>query len=221
MGLRYLVLDTSGPRAVCALTGDDGALRAVRAWDATGGRSELITVELERLLRDGAVQLSRLRGVVVCVGPGSFTGVRAAVATAKALSLAPGLPVVGVDALAALAGAAPPGARVALLDAHRDELFAAAYAADGAAVAAPSLVPRPALGQLLGARDGARVVAAPALLTALGVEGASPSDDERTAALARLGAARLDAGDADDAAALEPLYVRPPDLSLPRARTRA
>ncbi|MCC6646648.1 MAG: tRNA (adenosine(37)-N6)-threonylcarbamoyltransferase complex dimerization subunit type 1 TsaB [Polyangiaceae bacterium] len=219
MRARYLVLDTAAPRAACALATENGEIVDARWWSAESGRAEQITTELARLLEAARARLDELSGVIVGVGPGSFTGVRAAVATAKALSLAPGLPLVGVDALAALAMSERAArTRVAALDAHRDELFVAAYDHRGAPVSRPALVARSALAGALEALTEPLLVAPAELLAALGREGASPGDDERLGSLARLGAARLHAGDADDPAGLEPLYVRPPDLSLPRAR---
>lgn len=214
-----LVLDTSSSRGCCALAGDDGELLACSSWSAAQGHAEQLLPHLVALLEQRGVTLATLAGVVVDVGPGSFTGVRAAVATAKALSLAPCLPVVAIDALAALAMTdRSPRSRVALLDAHRGDLFVAVHAPDGERVMPPSLVPILEISRVLDAHPGAALVGARDVLVSIGRAGSSPDDDQRLASLARLGAARHARGQVDDAAALEPLYVRPPDLSLPRAK---
>jgi tRNA threonylcarbamoyladenosine biosynthesis protein TsaB len=84
--------------------------------------------------------------IAVGVGPGTFTGLRIGIATAHALARARQLELVGVSTLQSLAaaaragvpGAAVPGAAiVALIDARRGELFAAAWAAGADPVAAP------------------------------------------------------------------------------------
>jgi tRNA threonylcarbamoyladenosine biosynthesis protein TsaB len=77
--------------------------------------------DVDALLRRGGVRESQLEGIAVGTGPGSFTGLRMGLATARALAFALGLPVAGVSTLAALAG----GAQGALpvIDAKRREIF--------------------------------------------------------------------------------------------------
>jgi len=96
---------------------------------------------LEEALSEAGAGPGDLGAVVVGTGPGTFTGVRLGVATARALGFSLRIPVVGVSTLAALAAAALAGgesvgsqtAVVPVTDAHRGEVFAAAYrrAADG------------------------------------------------------------------------------------------
>lgn len=84
---------------------------------------------LGRLARERALDLSRLALVMVDLGPGSFTGVRVGVATAKALHLAARCQVVGVVATDVVAAAAerPPAGLCVVVDATRGELYAARY----------------------------------------------------------------------------------------------
>jgi tRNA threonylcarbamoyladenosine biosynthesis protein TsaB len=66
-------------------------------------------------------------GLAVGVGPGTFTGLRIGVATARALATAAGLPVHPVSSLAALAAAVDEPLVLPLIDAKRGELFAAVF----------------------------------------------------------------------------------------------
>lgn len=65
--------------------------------------------------------------IAVGTGPGTFTGVRIGVATARALAQASGVELVGVSSLAALAAGASEGPVLAVIDAKRDEVFAALF----------------------------------------------------------------------------------------------
>jgi tRNA threonylcarbamoyladenosine biosynthesis protein TsaB len=78
--------------------------------------------DVDALLRRGGVRDSQLEGIVVGIGPGSFTGLRMGLATARALAFSLDLPLAGVSTLAALAAGAP-GA-VPVIDARRREVFA-------------------------------------------------------------------------------------------------
>jgi tRNA threonylcarbamoyladenosine biosynthesis protein TsaB len=92
---------------------------------------DLLTA-IEGLLERAAIGRDRLRGIGVAVGPGSFTGVRIGMATAKGLGFALDIPVEGLSTLEALARAAAgagagPGPVCAVLDAGRGEVYAALF----------------------------------------------------------------------------------------------
>jgi tRNA threonylcarbamoyladenosine biosynthesis protein TsaB len=78
--------------------------------------------DIDALLRRGGVRDSQLEGIVVGIGPGSFTGLRMGLATARALAFSLDLPLAGVSTLEALAAGAP--GSVPMIDARRREVFA-------------------------------------------------------------------------------------------------
>jgi len=159
----------------------------------------------------------------VDVGPGSFTGVRVGVATATGIALATGASLVGVTSLDAVAAglALDPGVVVAsALPAGKGEVFLQAVTAAGR-VLEPAHVALPgAASRLLEAAGGAALVVAgaiareiPGLPGRAGVRllGDPPHDLPRASAVGRLGLAR-----SSGTGALEPFYVRPPDLAAPK-----
>jgi tRNA threonylcarbamoyl adenosine modification protein YeaZ len=77
--------------------------------------------DVDGLLRDAKVAPSELDGLVVGIGPGSFTGVRMGLAAARGIAFAVGVPVAGVSTLDALAAGAPDA--IAVVDAKRREVF--------------------------------------------------------------------------------------------------
>ena len=96
------------------------------------------------VLEQAGWPLSSLDAFAVCVGPGSFTGLRIGIASMQGLASAWQKPLVGVsglDALARCVAAEAPGPVVAWVDAWRGEVYAARYV-DGAAVG-PAVVERP------------------------------------------------------------------------------
>jgi tRNA threonylcarbamoyladenosine biosynthesis protein TsaB len=181
----------------------DGTVMAERHWQSRHRHGEELLGRIEEVLAEIGAGRRDLTGVVVGTGPGSFTGLRIGLATAKTIAYALGIPIVGVSSTRALALAA------ATADESLTEVAIALPAG-----AADRYVHRfrIASGELPVGVDTPQLVASP------------PSSDEidgeqipgLAAALAQLGTAALKAGEADDPATLVPAYV-----ALPRGLTAA
>jgi tRNA threonylcarbamoyladenosine biosynthesis protein TsaB len=222
-----LAFDTATAATVVGVADPDGTLRAARRHDpAPGARpghaQELLALAAAALEEAGAAWADLTR-IGAGVGPGTFTGLRIGIATARAL--AQGLdvavaPVSTLHALALAAGEAADGPVVAVIDARRGEAFVAAYDAAGAPALAPAAwrpeqlagVPELAPGPWRAVGDGA--VHFREDLEAAGVVVAaddSPLHRVSAAALCRLAAE----GPTVQRDALVPEYVRAPD-AIPR-----
>jgi tRNA threonylcarbamoyladenosine biosynthesis protein TsaB len=130
-----LGIDTATPSTAAALWSPEHAVER-RDDPPPGSRpahaSRLLALIEEVLEGDWSV----VERIAVGIGPGGFTGLRLGIATARALSQARDLPLVGVSSLAALA-APVDGRVVAVIDARRGEVFAAAPGVFGPVALAP------------------------------------------------------------------------------------
>ncbi len=216
-----LALDTSGD--VCSLCLSEGArARGVSHFRHERRLSERLPRLVEFVLRDAGVALRDVEAFAVGRGPGSFTGVRVAVTTAKTLAHALRRPLVGVSSLDALAepfGFLKGAGIVTLAPARRGEVVAGwdrGGEGEGVAPAGdPALVPvgevLPRASHLLGDVScllvcGEAVSAYPQLESA--TVSARPTFVS-AASVASLAALRLQRGESDDPFTLTPLYVAP------------
>lgn len=140
-----LAFDTATKHGRFALAEDDQLL-VYRPLNVSGSYADALLPVIQEMLAEVGREQSDLAGIAVTVGPGSFTGVRIGVATAKGLAWGLGCRLVGVTSLEAMAGALlaeHPEAELAVpvLDARRGEVFSGVFAREGAwvrAVAAPT-----------------------------------------------------------------------------------
>jgi len=103
---------------------DVATVAVVRGGDVLAERrSRAIRIlhEIDSALDEAGVAREELKGIAVGTGPGSYTGLRMGLITARTLAFALGVDVAGVSTLAALAAGAPGAAPV--LDARRGEIF--------------------------------------------------------------------------------------------------
>jgi tRNA threonylcarbamoyl adenosine modification protein YeaZ len=204
-----LAIDTATSRIVVAAAAPDGAMLGLMTWQAGRTHGAQLLPAIGRLTGEVNLRRSRIRGVIVGIGPGAFTGLRVGIATAKALVHELAVPIVGISTGEALLRASGVGEHgLLLVPAGPNDRIAVRPGEP------PRLLPG---GTDPETRPGDVVVA-------VDLDGRAPADaverGERArsgfgAALAALGAARLAAGRPDDLATLVPEYV-----SLPRGVER-
>jgi tRNA threonylcarbamoyladenosine biosynthesis protein TsaB len=152
-----LTLDTATPHGRFALT-DGGELLVYQPHNVQGQVADAVLPVLSQMVAQAGRRLAEVELVGVTDGPGSFTGVRIGVATAKTLAWALGAELAAASTLAAMAAdllASHPERRLAVpvLDARRAEVFAAVYRRHGAwveEVAAPACLDPDRWWQLIG-----------------------------------------------------------------------
>jgi tRNA threonylcarbamoyladenosine biosynthesis protein TsaB len=220
--VRVLALDTSTRVGSVSVVDGDRVL-AARTNDDPLRHAEAIVPLVDAALADAGIARADVELVACGLGPGSFTGVRVALATAKGIALGLGAPLVGVGSLEVMAAALPAGepAAVALIDARKGEVFWAPCSRDGARLAEPVCTPAADLAAALAPWLARGLPLVGELAAAVAPSGARAlagvADFPTAAALARVAAARFAASGPDDLDDLEPLYVRPPDVTLPHA----
>jgi len=94
-----LALDTSTKLAGIALYEGERGLIAEQSWHSANRHTEELMPQVAHMLAQAGVRPAALRAVAVALGPGSFTGLRVALAAAKGLALANGLALLGVPTL--------------------------------------------------------------------------------------------------------------------------
>jgi tRNA threonylcarbamoyladenosine biosynthesis protein TsaB len=243
--MRVLAFDTATSATTVALLDPDAGLEIEARDDpAPGARpghvTRLLPLIAEVLERAGA-GWEAVDRIAVGVGPGTFTGLRIGIATARALAVSREIPLLGVSTLKSLAlnAAGEPGAGVVLtvLDARRGEAFAAAWRLGGEPRSGPgvlgerliepaALAPEALLQRLaaLGPRPltiGSGAIEFRARLQRAGADvPASGSELHRVTALRHCQLA-LGPGVADGAGDIRPEYLRLPDAELARRRKAA
>ena len=122
-----LAFDTSGTVGSVAVA-EGGLVRATARLEHRAEHASRLVPAIQRVLGEASVGDGRPAGVVVGSGPGSFTGVRVAAATAKGLVRGWGVPLWSVTSLEAAAAATEGvGIRYPLFDARSDRVYGACY----------------------------------------------------------------------------------------------
>ncbi len=139
--MTLLGIDTSTSASVACVLREDGESFEVvpepeRLAAGPAHARELMPAVAEVMERAG-IDFGELEAIAVGVGPGTFTGLRIGIATARALAGSAGLTLRPVSSLAALAEGIDAELRLPLIDARRGELFAALYPAEGGPIWPP------------------------------------------------------------------------------------
>lgn len=240
MASRMLAFDTSADVTAVAVLADDEVIVEDSAASAER-HAETLLPRIEQCLSSAKLTLADIDVFAVGIGPGSFTGVRVGVATAKGLALATGKPIRGVVSLAALAGSAlecEPGDELfvaPILEAYKGEVFAALYSirANDLTLLVPpfNAEPEAAARRIADAAQGRplrvmgsgyrRYVDRMSPLVDANVKVlAAEWDAPRARHIAREARRLLTVEGPSDLAKLAPLYVRDSDAKLPSAPLR-
>ena len=217
--MNLLAIDTSTD--FCSVAASRGKALFSRHERAGQRQAETILGMVDEVLAEAGIEVAQIQGIAYGAGPGSFTGLRIAAGVTQGLALARGIGVIGVGSLLALSEEAgkdaADGRVIACLDAHRGEVYHAAYRRTGAGweeVSAPGLyrpeaVPVASGGDWTGCGDGFAAYRE-RLAARLGecVSAIRPEAAPSARAVLRLAIPRFAAGEAKDAATAVPVYLR-------------
>jgi len=209
--VKILALDTTGEFGSIALAVDGRVVEEV-ALHSPEGFGHVLFDQVDCLLRRHKLRLQDIEGYASASGPGSFTGVRIGLTAAKGLAEANGRRVVAVSNLQALASFGARQLRAPVIDARRGEIYGGLYDARLHAVREEVVAPfakwLAALpeGDLEIVTSGFEVLAVRFPVTR--------APRELAGAIAKIAAARFQAGLAQDPAEIGANYVRRPDAEL-------
>jgi tRNA threonylcarbamoyl adenosine modification protein YeaZ len=219
--MNILALDTSmGACSAAVLLAGGGTQRIVLCEERMArGHAEALMPMVAEVMTGAGLDFSALDLIATTLGPGSFTGVRIAIAAARGFALATGADLWGTDSLTVMAKAALESGTVGdnrpfavAVDARGERLYFGLYDGAGCKLAGPLLIEAREAAALLPAElaaavgNGAAHLAEGAMLRGRAVEAKLPDLQPNASALAEL------ALEADETLpTLRPLYLRPPD----------
>ena len=222
MSERYrnlLAFDCSGASCSAAVL-RESEIVAERFDAMSRGQAEALLPMIEAVMLQARLGFRDLDAIVTTTGPGSFTGLRIGIAAARGLALASNKPTIGITAFDAIFRALPPDRRTAsvavVIDSRRGPVFTQLFTSDGRAARDPTSVEA--------AQFPSWLPTGPVFLAGDGVPSLEflrdhPSitmpimpDFIHARVLAFEGAKRS----LDPAAPLRPLYLRAPDVTLPK-----
>jgi len=225
----HLAIDTSTDTASVAIV-QDSEILAELTWRSGQNHSVELLPNLSKLLNQVGLDIQSASGIIVAKGPGSFNGLRVGVSTAKGLAFSLGIPIVGISTLEV---AAYPYAETGLpicpiSNAGRVEIATAMYQKQGERWRQLSTEQITTVETLCSRITTPTIFCGefiPAItarlreqLGDLAVIPGSASRLRRAGFLAELGLQRLKAGDGDNSATLQPIYLRRPPITQPKHR---
>jgi tRNA threonylcarbamoyladenosine biosynthesis protein TsaB len=218
--MNILALDTSMGACSAAVLSADGTAMSLHVREAlmARGHAEVLMPMVQEALADAGIEPRELDLIAATIGPGSFTGVRIAIAAARGLALATYAKLYGTDSLTVMARGAlsrslsPGGPFAVAVDARRSMIYLGLYDATGVRLEGPLLVTSDdAASRLprdlqLAVGSGAALLAEARTRQGRRIEAALPDLQPSAASLAEIA---LEAR--KTVATLRPFYLRPPD----------
>jgi tRNA threonylcarbamoyladenosine biosynthesis protein TsaB len=126
--MKILGIDTATPILALGIIEEEKVLSEIR-FNAGQTHAQILLPNIEKILKDSSLQLEDLDGIALSIGPGSFTGLRIGLATAKGVCFASGKPLLSVPTLDGLVyfNRSLPYPLVPVLDAKKNEVYSAVY----------------------------------------------------------------------------------------------
>jgi tRNA threonylcarbamoyl adenosine modification protein YeaZ len=222
-----LAIDTSTDNTSIALV-QGGEVPAELTWRCEQNHSVELLPRLARLLSEAKVSLKSISCVIVAKGPGSFNGLRVGISTAKGLAFSLGIPIIGISSLEVVAYQhAETGLPICpIFNAGRGEIATAMYQKKDnkwCQLVTEHITTVDALCSEITTRTifcGEYVALIASQLRKRLKQKAVIATPElpRASLLAELGKRRLEAGDYDNPATLQPLYLRRPAITQAKHR---
>lgn len=217
--MKILALETSTLVGSIALIDDNGLICEFTLQVKETHSSQLMPA-IDHVLRTAELRPEQLDGFAVALGPGSFTGLRIGLSTAKGLALAASKPLVGISSLEAMAWNLPfcPHLICPMIDARMKEVYAAWFLAKDGKVLRESEDMVTSVSNLLGERKVETVFLGSGakryreeisdILGELAHFFSPEIMGARASILGFLALEKLRRGESDDVDTLEPLYIR-------------
>jgi tRNA threonylcarbamoyladenosine biosynthesis protein TsaB len=214
--MQVLGIETSSFALGIALVEDDKIVFEL-LMNADSPQSEMIV----QLIREWVPKPEKIDGFAVSLGPGSFTGLRVGLATAKGLATALGTPIIGVPTLDAFAAGLPCTKYkiTPIVDARMGDIYTATYVDSGKRVSAYTAI---SPDELLDSLDGEHLFVGNAVETYSGLiqqklgnraRFIRPNPESpRASSVASIGIERLKNGEEDPIDSIEPIYLHPPRI---------
>jgi tRNA threonylcarbamoyl adenosine modification protein YeaZ len=224
-----LAIDTSTDTASLALVQDNGVL-AELTWRCEQNHTTQVLTHLAHLLNQTKLNLQSTSGIIVAKGPGSFNGLRVGISIAKGLAFSLGVPIIGISSLETEAYQhAETGLPVCpIFNARRGEIATALYQKkhnEWRQFITEQITTVETLCSQITTKTMFCGEFIPFIATQLrkqlkqkAVIPSPVTGLRRAGFLAELGLKRLKAGDYDNPATLQPLYLRRPAITQPKHR---
>jgi len=223
--MKILAFDTAMAAcsvAVIEVHGDQHTVLAEHHEARPRGHAEVLVPLIAEVMERAGTSFDDLDRIAVTTGPGTFTGVRIGIATARGLALASGLPLVGITTLEAIAAGAAElstGQRsiATVIDARRGEVYIQCFGPDMDPLSTPAALPYETAAAELAATAPLLVGTGVHLITPFLAPGAdvareeSAADQPRAVIIARRAAVHEPSDEPP-----VPVYLRAPDAKLPQ-----